>query len=560
MPLFRPAWLASAFTKLQGKEVPKMKLSYESLKDRAAWEAAGVTLPSFDWKDMHDATEKAPTWVHFGSGSLFRAFHALVQQSLIEQGLVKGGLYTAETFDYEIVENTYGPYDNLSLMVTLMPDGSMEKTVVGSVAGALRADPAYPEDWERLKEIFRSPSLQLITFTITEKGYALTDMNGNYLPLAEKDFAAGPASPASAMSKVAALLLERFNAGGVPMAVVSTDNCSRNGEKIRNSVVAMVEKWLENGLVSPDFVAWVKDESKVSFPWTMIDKITPRPAKAVEDALTKAGFEDMKTTITSKGGYTAAFVNAEKPQYLVIEDNFPNGRPPLEKAGVYMANRDTVNNVEKMKVMTCLNPLHTVLAIYGCLLGYTSIAAEMRDPELKALIEKVGYVEGMPVVVDPGIIKPMDFIHEVIDQRFPNPYMPDTPQRIALDTSQKVAIRFGETIHSYAQRPDLDVTSLTYIPLAIAGWLRYLLAVDDEGKPMECSADPMLSALQEQLSGVTLGQPDSVEGKLTGILSNTVIFGSDLVELSLAGKIEGMVRELLAGPGAVRAVLKKYLA
>ena len=111
-----------------------MKLSYESIQDRAAWEAAGVTLPKFDWKDMYAATEKAPTWVHFGSGSLFRAFHAMLQQSLIEQGLVEGGLYTAETFDYEIVENTYGPYDNLSLLVTLMPDGSMEKTVVGSVA------------------------------------------------------------------------------------------------------------------------------------------------------------------------------------------------------------------------------------------------------------------------------------------------------------------------------------------------------------------------------------------------------------------------------------------
>lgn len=146
-----------------------MKLSYESIQNRAAWEAAGVTLPKFDWKDMAAETEARPTWVHFGSSSLFRAFHALLQQSLIEQGLVKGGLYTAETFDYEIVENTYAPYDNLSLLVTLMPDGGMDKTVVGSVAGALRADPAYPEDWERLKAIFRSPSLQLITFTITEK-------------------------------------------------------------------------------------------------------------------------------------------------------------------------------------------------------------------------------------------------------------------------------------------------------------------------------------------------------------------------------------------------------
>lgn len=536
-----------------------MKLSYESIQNRAAWEQAGVTLPKFDWKDMAAETEARPTWVHFGSGSLFRAFHAMLQQSLIEQGLVKGGLYTAETFDYEIVENTYGPYDNLSLLVTLMPDGSMEKTVVGSVAGALRADPAYPEDWERLKEIFRNPSLQLITFTITEKGYALTGMDGSFLPIAEKDFAAGPEKCASAMGKVTALLLERFNAGKYPMAVVSTDNCSHNGEKIRNSVVTMAQKWREKGFVSREFTAWVEDEGNISFPWTMIDKITPRPAPAVEQALAEAGFEDMKVKVTSKNGYTAAFVNAEKPQYLVIEDRFPNGRPPLEKAGVYMTDRDTVNNVERMKVTTCLNPLHTALAVYGCLLGYDSIAAELRDPELKGLIEKIGYVEGMPVVTDPGIIKPMDFIHEVIDQRFPNPFMPDTPQRIAMDTSQKIAIRFGETIKAYAGRPGMDPQTLTFIPLAIAGWLRYLLAVDDEGKSFECSPDPMLEKLQGKLSGVTLGDPDSVDGRLEEILRNPVIFGSDLVELGLSGKIEGQLRELLAGPGAVRATLKKYL-
>ena len=213
-----------------------------------------------------------------------------------------------------------------------------------------------------------------------------------------------------------------------------------------------------------------------------------------------------------------------------------------------------------MKVTTCLNPLHTALAVYGCVLGYDKIADEMKDPELKALIEKIGYDEGMPVVTDPGIIKPMDFIHEVIDQRLPNPFMPDTPQRIACDTSQKVPIRFGETIKSYIVRPDLDPKALTFVPLAIAGWLRYLLALDDKGKPFACSDDPMLETLQKQLASVQLGQPETVTSEvLNPILSNKVIFASDLVEVGLAGKICGMLRELIAGPGAVRTTLKKYL-
>ena len=536
-----------------------MKLTSEGLQDRDAWEAAGVRLPDYDWKKAAAETKKAPVWVHFGSGSLFRGFMARLQQTLLEQGLATSGVITADTFDFGIIDQIYDPFDNLALMVTLNPDGSLEKEVVASVAEALRAGRDYPEDLNRLKEIFRSPSLQMLTFTITEKGYALKNMQNQFFPFVEADFENGPQKCSHAMSMITSLLLERFHAGAFPLAVCSTDNCSHNGEKLRGSVMTVAEKWLEKGFVSPEFIAWVSNENFVSFPWSMIDKITPRPAKVVEEMLAADGIEGMAPIVTSKNTFIAPFVNAEKPQYLVIEDRFPNGRPPLEKAGVYLTDRETVNNAEKMKVSTCLNPLHTALAVYGCLLGYTSIAEEMKDSQLKALVEHIGYDEGMPVVVDPGILSPMDFIHEVVDERLPNPFIPDTPQRIATDTSQKVAIRFGETIKSYAARPDLNVSSLTFIPLAISGWLRYLLGMDDNGSPIEISSDPMLDQLQQQLKGVTLGKPDSLGDKLKPILSNAVLFGSDLTALGLDGKIQRMMQELIAGPGAVRATLKQYL-
>ena len=69
----------------------------------------------------------------------------------------------------------------------------------------------------------------------------------------------------------------------------------------------------------------------------------------------------------------------------------------------------------------------------------------------------------------------------------------------------------------------------------------------------------MLETLQSQLAGVELGRPESAEGKIAPILSNAVLFGVDLNQAGLGTKIEGMFRELLAGPGAVRATLKKYL-
>ncbi len=536
-----------------------LHLNYEGIKNRAAWTAADITLPNYDWSNMCAATKETPTWVHFGAGNIFRGFIAGLQQSLLNQGLAETGIIAADTFDYEIIDKIYDPFDNMTLMVSLLPDGSLKKEVIASIARGYRAEAAYSDDLAALKEIFRNPSLQMVSFTITEKGYALTNIKGEFFPFVEADFVNGPAKCSHAMSLLTALLLERYNAGGKPLACVSMDNCSHNGEKLKAGVMTVVEKWLKNGLISQDFADWVLNEENVSFPWSMIDKITPRPAKVVENALTEAGIANMAPIITSKNTFIAPFVNAEEPQYLVIEDRFPNGRPPLEKAGVYMTDRDTVNNTEKMKVTTCLNPLHTALAVYGCLLGYSTIAEEMNDPQLKALVEKIGYTEGLPVVVDPKILSPKAFLKEVLEKRLPNPFMPDTPQRIATDTSQKVGIRYGETIKSYAARPDLDPASLTYIPLAIAGWLRYLLAVDDQGNPFECSSDPMLAALKEQLSGVKYDDPASLGDSLNPILSNTLLFGVDLNAVGLGEKIEGMVKEMLAGPGAVRRTLYKYL-
>ena len=184
---------------------------------------------------------------------------------------------------------------------------------------------------------------------------------------------------------------------------------------------------------------------------------------------------------------------------------------------------------------------------------------EMKDEDLVRLIKRLGYTEGLPVVTDPGILKPRAFIDEVMEQRLPNPFMPDAPQRIATDTSQKVGIRFGETIKSYVagNRP---MDQLIALPLVIAGWLRYLLAVDDKGNEMPLSDDPLLPELCKQLEGIELGKPETVGEKLQPILSNSLIFGSDLTKTPLAERIREYFLEEIAGPGAVRETLKKHLA
>ncbi len=538
-----------------------MKLNLQGIADRSQWEAKGYRLPEYDLEKMIAATKEKPFWIHFGAGNLFRAFHANVVQNMLNAGDLDRGLIVAEGFDYEIVEKMYAPHDNLGIVATLKADGSIEKTVVGSVAESLPLDSDNEAAYGRLMEIFENPSLQMATFTITEKGYSLVNGKGEQLPDVTTDFAAGPQKPASYMGKVTSLLYARYKAGELPIAMVSTDNCSHNGDKLYAAIAAFAKAWAENGKAEEGFVSYI-DSEKVSFTWSMIDKITPRPDASVEKILMEDGVEELDPVITSKNTYVAPFVNAEETEYLVIEDDFPNGRPDLTKGGLMFTDRETVDKVEKMKVCTCLNPLHTCLAVYGCILGYKKISDEMNDAELKKLVETVGYVEGLPVVVNPGILDPKEFIDTVLQVRVPNPFMPDTPQRIATDTSQKLAIRFGETIKAYAESDELDVASLKLIPLVFAGWLRYLMAVDDAGNTFELSPDPLLDTVCPYVAGFKLGEVGDVaevEAALKPILENAKIFGVNLYEVDMAETVCNYFKELTAGIGAVRETLKKYL-
>ncbi len=534
-----------------------MKLNIQSLKNnKAEWEKIGVSLPTFDLEATAKKTDESPKWIHFGAGNIFRGFIARVNQEMLNKGVTDTGIIAVDTFDYDIIDKIYTPFDSLTMLVRLRADGQMDKEVIAGVSRAYRANP-QDTDFLKITEAFENPTLQMISFTITEKGYALKMPNGEYLGIVKEDIEKGPKEAKHAMSIVASLLYKRFVKGAYPLAVCSMDNCSHNGEKLKASIVEVATKWAENGFVSKEFIDYLNDESKVGFPWSMIDKITPRPATSVQEDLEKLGVSDMAPIVTSKNTFIAPFVNAEVPEYLVIEDMFPNGRPALEEGGVFVTDRDTVNKVETMKVTTCLNPLHTALAVYGCILGYTRIFEEMKNPTLRKLVEKIGYEEGMPVVVDPKIISPKSFIDEVINERLSNPFIPDEPQRIATDTSQKVGIRFGETIKSYIASESLNAKDLTAIPLALAGWLRYLLAVDDNGEAFALSSDPLLEDLTAKLANVKIG--GEYNGELKEILANKNIFGLDLVEAGLSEKIEAMFVELIAGKGAVAATLDKYL-
>ena len=524
-----------------------MGIKINSSQCRELLKEHGFMVPEYDREEMIKNTEKSPCWIHFGSGNIFRAFIAVAADDLISSGLMNCGIIAAESYDFEIIDRVYKPFDNRFISVTLNADSAADYRLVDSVAFALKADRKSP-DFEKLRGFFCEDSLRMVSLTVTEKAYSTSGI--------EDEISGGPEKAVSLMPMLALLLYERYVKSGAPLTLVSMDNCSHNGEKLQNGVMAVAEKWAELGFVPAGFIDYLRE--KVSFPWTMIDKITPRPSEKVSSSLSEMGIEGMSPIITSKNTYIAPFVNAEKTQYLVVEDDFANGRPLLEKAGIYFTDRKTVNKTETMKVTTCLNPLHTALAVFGCILGYTSISDAVSDPDLKRLITVLGYDEGMPVVTSPGIISPEKFIDEVVNERLPNPYIPDTPQRIATDTSKKMSVRYGETIKSYNRKYG-SAERLNAIPLIIAGWLRYLLALDDNMKEMTLSPDPELERLQRELEALRPGVPESVGDDILELLRDESIFGCDLVKSGLSDKIIMNLKQMLAGPGAVRKTLSSFM-
>lgn len=530
-----------------------MKLLHENLSKTEEWDRCEVVLPLYDVKSMVEVTKEAPTWVHFGAGNVFRGLLASLQQRLLNKGVVKTGVIAVEAFDEYVLPKIFAPCDNLSLNVTINGNGTSTKEVIGSIAEAVEGT-----DLSRLREIFTADSLQMATFTVTEQGYILKNSEGEYLPEILEDFEHGLEAPKHTISLVTSLLYSRYQAGGKGIALVSMDQCSKNGKKLRMAVLEVAKAWVARGLVSTGFLLYVKSQRRVAFPWTMVDKRTPQPSQEILESLQKIGMEDMNILYTAKGTVTAPFVNGERAQYLVVEERFPNGRPPLEVAGVVFGRRAQVIDAEYMRNSACLLPLYTALSIYSCLLGYETISQGMKDVRLVKLLKCLGYEEGFPTVSEICLVDAKVFLDEVLEQRLPNDLFTEKPEIFLENTSAKMAERFGKTVRSSVakgQKPSHYVG----VPLAIAGWFRYLLAVNDQLEGMVCSADPMLEELQAALSGIVVGEPDSYQGQLQVFLQNRSLFGINLQQSGLIPLIEEMFVDMLSGKQAVGNALGHYL-
>ena len=528
-----------------------MKLTKESIKHNASWK--GYRLPQYDIDAVRENTRKAPAWLHFGAGNLFRAFPAVLAQRMLTAGLSDTGVICCDGYDEELIDRCYRACDHLSLVVTLYSNGTINKEIVASVTESLKLS----EDMARLHEVFCAPSLQMVSFTLTEKGYVIQDDKHEFLPEYAHDRDNGPEGCISFFGKLASLSLARCRAGLSPLALVSLDNCSDNGTRLERAMRYMARAWQEHGFISEDEYFYLI--KKNTYPLSMIDKITPHPDERIAEKLEADGLENARPFVTAKGTYASIYVNTENLHYLLIEDAFPNGHPPLEQCGVILTRRDIVEKSALMKVSTCMNPMDTALGVFGCMLGYTQISAEMKDKELVNLITRMSEQEAMPMVADPGVIDPVEFLHEVLGERYPNPFLQDSPQRIATDTSRKIPLRFGSTLYAYynSTLPAHRATKLIYIPLVLAGWLRYLVGVDDRGEEFKLSPDANLDHVHSLIGNPKLG--DQVpEDQLYPLLANRYYFGVNLFEIGVGETVVRMFNELNKGPRAIRETLRKY--
>ncbi|MBQ7971942.1 MAG: mannitol dehydrogenase family protein [Lachnospiraceae bacterium] len=523
----------------------------------------------YDRERMRERTLEAPVWIHFGAGNLFRAFPARLAEQLLNEGHTDKGVIVVEGFDKEIVQRIYRPYKDVYWNAVLESDGKCTIEKVGSIAASFTAAPGTPEDWNRLKELFTKPSLQMVSFTITEKGYSLENGKGELLPEVEEDLRWGLQSPGSYMGRVTALLYERFLKGGASLALVSMDNCSENGDRLYEAVTRIASGWVNNGFCPEEFLHYLQDKNRVSYPITMIDKITPSPMPEIGEKISLLETEfsqgSFKVLETARGTKIAPFVNSEVCEYLVIEDTFPNGRPRLEKCGVYFTDRESVERVERMKVGCCLNPLHTALAICGTLLGYKTMAEAMRDEDLERLIAHLAYREGMPVLLPQKVIEPESFLYDVLKKRLPNPYMGDKLERIATDTSQKLGVRFGGTIKAHEVARLGSAKDLICVPLVFAAWLRYLSGTDDSGNSFTISPDRGNVKALEAVKEVTenfkekhvLKEILTGSEKLRAVMEDENIWGVNLISCGLDNRVYDYYLAMNCGEGSVRNMIKR---
>jgi mannitol 2-dehydrogenase len=419
-----------------------------------------LTTPSYD------RTRVGIGIVHFGVGGFHRAHQAMYVDRLLEQGLARDwgicgiGVLPADRRMRDVLH----AQDGLYTLVTVHPDGSQDARVIGSLLDYRYA----PDDSQAVVDLLAAPTTRIISMTITEGGYADD----------------GPV-----FDLIAAALARRRDRGVAAPTIVSCDNIETNGAVARRAVLAAADR-------RQRFLAeWVAEHTR--FPNSMVDRITP--ATTPDDAAAVRrdfGVTDQWPVLTEP--FTA----------WVLEDDFCDGRPPLERAGVLLV--DDVSPYEAMK-LRLLNAGHQCLCYFAALCGYRLVHDAARDPLLAELLDQYWNSEAIPTLKPvPGI--DLHNYTQTLIERFANPGVRDTVARLCAYSSDRIPKWLLPVIRdNLATGGPIRLASAT-----VASWARYAEGVDEHGEPIE-----IVDRLAESLVPIARSQHDHP----TAFIENAPVFG-----------------------------------
>lgn len=420
--------------------------------DRLADLADRVPVPTYDRKRV------VPGIVHLGVGGFHRAHQARYVDDLMNRGLaldwgiVGVGLLPQDARMRDVLQ----AQDGLYTLVEKEPGGELRPRVVGSIVDYLFA----PDDPEAVLRRMTDPAIRIVSLTVTEGGYHVNQTTGEFDPSdpdVRADLAPG-AVPRTAFGYVVEALARRRAAGVPPFTVMSCDNIQGNGHVAGRMIGAFA------ALRDPELAAWIAAE--VAFPNSMVDRITPVTTDDDRDLLAmRFGVDD---------GWP---VVCEPFSQWVLEEHFPQGRPPLEEAGVQV-----VADVEPYELMKLrlLNVGHQALCYLGYLAGYRYAHEVSRDRLFVDFV--LGYMEheGTPTLAPVPGVDLASYRRELVE-RFANPHIRDTLARLCAESSDRIPKWLVPVI-----RHQLDHDGeVRRAALVVAAWARYAEGVDEHGDPIE---------------------------------------------------------------------------
>lgn len=447
---------------------------------------AKATLPSYDRSTLVSRI------VHLGFGAFHRAHQAVYADILAAEHGSDWG-YT----EVNLIggEQQIADLQRQDLMYTVaeMSADAWTARVVGVVKQAMHAE---VDGLESVLAKLCEPQVAIVSLTITEKGYCHSPATGELQldhPLIAADIR-NPHQPKSAPGVVVEALARRKAAGLPAFSVMSCDNMPENGHVMRNVVCALA------GVIDGELATWIT--KNVTFPSTMVDRIVPA---VTADTLDKI---EQLTGVRDPAG-----VACEPFRQWVIEDNFVAGRPQWEKAGAELVA--DVLPFEEMK-LRMLNGSHSFLAYLGYLAGYQHINDCMQDPNYRLAARALMLSEQAPTLKVQGV--DLQRYAGLLIDRYTNPALKHRTWQIAMDGSQKLPQRMLDSVRWHlAQGSDF-----TLLAMGVAGWMRYVGGVDEQGQAIEI-CDPLLPVIKQAVQS-------SVEGpeRVKALLGIEAIFGRDL--------------------------------